>query len=291
MLANRKNIFRLSLFFFLIIFGLNSCKKLQGIEYTPKVSPEAFLQDQHWLQIQCGDFSFIWSQPSSTMIVYFVGLFSIYAAYHLLRQRHKQLSARWWGIGLVLAGLGALFAGTSYQAFGYEIKCNGREFCTWTSWWEIIYLVLSVLGMNAFLVGTAYSSIHTKWRKGIIAYAIINAISYSVIILYGVQSLSKFILSFEFMVFISAPTVIFLLLLHGIRYATHKEKLDLLFIKTWLLLAAVGIAYEIYLLSSLTSFLWHRKIWFTENDVLHLGMICWIAYIINRLSKELSDLK
>lgn len=68
----------------LALVGLSGCKQLEGIDYSPKITPETFLQHQHWLSIHIGDHSFIWSQPTSTLIVYFVGLFSMYAKYMLL---------------------------------------------------------------------------------------------------------------------------------------------------------------------------------------------------------------
>ncbi|MBK7150094.1 MAG: hypothetical protein IPH78_15165 [Bacteroidetes bacterium] len=154
--------FPLFLFAWLLLVGLSGCGAYSGIAGVPPVTPREFLQQQHWIKVEAGRFSFIWSQPSSTLIVYFVGLFTMYAGYTLLHHRNNQQARLWWGIGLLFSGLGALLAGTSYQAFGYEIKCSGRESCTWTSWWEIVYLWLSVPAMNAFLVATAYTSASAK---------------------------------------------------------------------------------------------------------------------------------
>lgn len=281
---------KLILFFLLTFLLLTGCRNLDNIEYSPKTSPETFLQNQHSIKIEAFDFSFILSQPTSTFIVYFVGLLTIYAGYSFLRNRKKVQSKLWWGIGLLLTGLGALFAGTSYQAFGYEIKCNGREFCTWTSWWEVIYMLLSVPGMNAFLVATSYTNTKDKFRKAIMIYAVINTIAYSIVLLYGAYTPVKLLVSFEFMSLISAPSVILLLVLHGTSYAKKKDKMNLLLLNTWLIFVAVGITYLVYLSTDLTSILWQRGIWLTENDVLHLGMICWIYYIFKKLPNTIIDL-
>lgn len=272
-----------------LLIWLNGCRQLDSIEYTPKTSPETFLQSQPWLSIQLGDFNFIWSQPTSTILVYFAGLFTMYAGYTFLKSRNKQVSKLWWGIGFLLSGAGALFAGTSYQALGYEIKCNGREFCTWTSWWEVIYMLLSVPGMNAFLVATAYTSTKGVLRKVIMVYAIVNTIGYWLLVLYGALLPLKFVVSFECMLLVSAPGLILLLLLHLTRYAGNKNRLNLIQLNAWLIFTAVGMAYGIYLKLQLAPYLWAKGIWFTENDVLHAGMICWVYYILNKMPNAIVD--
>ncbi len=278
------------LIFLCSLLLLNGCRQLDNIEYSPKVSPETFLQNQPWLKIQIGDFSFIWSQPTSSIIVYFVGLFTMYAGYRFLRKRKNDQSKLWWGVGLMLSGLGALFAGTSYQALGYEIKCSGREFCAWTSWWEIIYMLLSVPGMNAFLVASAYINTTRNLRKGILVYAVVNTIGYSILLLYGAWFGVRFAVSFECMSLVSAPSVISLLLLHGSNYIKNKDKRDLLLLNTWLIFVAVGISYGVYLSLHAGQYLWEKGIWFTENDVLHVGMICWIYYIQKNLREAVVDI-
>lgn len=274
----------------LTVLFLSGCGQLEGIDYSPKIKPETFLQNQHWVNIQFGAYSFIWSQPTSTLIVYFVGFFSMYAGYLFIRNQNQQ-SKLWWGIGLLLTGLGALFAGTSYQAFGYEIKCSGREFCTWTSWWEIMYMLLSVPGMNAFLVATAYTNANGKFRKAIQLYAVINTAGYAILVMYGLFASVKFALSFECMSLISAPSIIFLILLHGASYIKKKDKMNFILLHTWLIFVAVGIVYVFYLSFGFTSALWNRNIWFSENDVLHLGMIAWVYFVIKRLRNVIIDLQ
>ena len=81
---------KLSPLYFISILLFISCTQLNNIANTPKISPELFLQNQHWIKIQIAGYNFIWSQPSSTVIVYFVGLFSIYTGYSFLHNRQKQ---------------------------------------------------------------------------------------------------------------------------------------------------------------------------------------------------------
>ena len=63
--------------------------------------------------------------------------------------------------------------------------------------------------------------------------------------------------------------------------------MNLVLLKGWLVFIAVGVAYGIYLSSGLTQQLWQTGIWFTENDVLHLGMIYWVYYLLLNLPNRI----
>jgi hypothetical protein len=58
----------------------------------------------------------------------------------------------------------------------------------------------------------------------------------------------------------------------------------------WLLLA-VQSAYFGYAAAGVTARLWQggRGFYFSENDVLHVGMIAWLAYLFVRLGPRLWD--
>lgn len=281
----------LYLFYSLATLFLLGCNRLDMIDYNPKITPDAFLNAQHWMKIQFGSSSFILSQPLSSFIVYFVSLFDIFVAYKFLSKQENQKSKLWWGIGLFLTGAGALFAGTSYQAFGYEIKCSGREFCTWTSWWEIIYMLFSGPGMCAFLIASAYSNTKGNLRKGIIVYAAINAVLYSTLLLYGAFVPIQFLVSFEFLMAASTPSVIFFVWIYGRSYSKNRDKMSLALRNTWIILILVMVTYIAYLLSGITQVLWSKGIWFTENDILHVGMIYWVYYILKNLPERVKDLE
>ncbi len=278
-------------FYTLIALVLTGCNRLDTIEYSPKLTPEAFLSTQHWVKIQFAGLNFVLSQPSSSLIVYFVSLFDIFVAYKFLTNLQNQSSKLWWGIGLFLTGAGALLAGTSYQAFCYEIKCGGREFCTWTSWWEIIYALLSGWGMNAFLVACAYSNASGSFRKSIIYYALVNAIIYSGLLLYGAIVPIQFLVSFEFLSLSSTPSVIFFIWIYGKAYNKTKDKMNLHLRNTWIILIGVIFTYALYLILGITGPLWQKGIWFTENDILHVGMVYWVYYILVKLPDEVKDLE
>ena len=106
----------------------------------------------------------------------------------------------WWGIALILWGVGALLAGTSYEAFSYAIKCAGRPACVWTSWWEVLYLILSVASVDAMLLAEAYACTTGRWRRALTIYAVVNAAVYAIVVLIGALIPVKFLISFELLI-------------------------------------------------------------------------------------------
>ena len=285
-----RNAAKTSAILLLTSLALTGCQRLSLIDYSPKVSPEAFLQNQPWLRVELGEHSFILSQPSSSVLVFFVALFTIFNGYKFLSHTQQQRSKFWWGMGLLLSGLGAFLAGISYQALGYEIKCNGREFCTFTSGWEVAYMLLSALGMGAFLIAASYSNATGKLRKVIIAFAVLGIMAYSAFLAYGTFAAVKLLVSFEFMAAFSIAIVVFFLILHGQAGIRNRDSKNRTLLTTWLIFVAVFLGYSAYLTLGITNALRTRGIWFTENDVLHLGMVYWVYYVGRHLSREVSDL-
>ncbi|MFT4825695.1 MAG: hypothetical protein ACJAUG_003383 [Halioglobus sp.] len=74
-------------------------------------------------------------QPLSTALVYLLGAMWIWAGFQFWKSREDLASKYWCAVAMLLGGIGAFLAGTSYQAFGFELKCAGRDTCTSTSWW------------------------------------------------------------------------------------------------------------------------------------------------------------
>lgn len=66
--------------------------------------------------------------------------------------------------------------------------------------------------------------------------------------------------------------------------------MHLALLKTWAGFVAVIVAYVIALEMGITQKLWSRGIWFSENDVLHVGMILWILYVVIALPRKVEDL-
>lgn len=269
--------------------ALTGCDRLGEIDYSPEISPEAFLQNQPWMNVRLGNFNFIWSQPSSSLIVFFVALYTIFRGYKFLSNTQDQRSKFWWGIGLLLTGIGAVFAGISYQAFGYEIKCHGREFCTFTSEWEVAYMLLSALGMGAFVLAAAYTNAKGNFRKAMIASALLGMITYLSFLFYGISSAIQSLVAFEFMAAFSAVAVVFLIVLHGLAWFRKRDSMNRSLLIVWLVFVAVFVAYSLYPSLGITNALWSKGIWFNENDLLHVGMILWIYVVGKHLPTRLVD--
>jgi hypothetical protein len=278
----------LSLLFLLLI--LSACGRMDTIPYEPTQTPETWLQIQPYTQIHLTSQDIIFVQPSTSILVYFLGFLTIGIGIYFLCIRNGQQSRLWWGIALLFWGLGALLAGTSYEAFSYTIKCAGREFCLWTSWWEILYLLVTIWSVDAMLIAVSYSSTTGRLRKGLSLYAILNAVLYFILLMIGVFIPVKFLISFEFLLVVGFPGILAFFFINGWRYKQYKQPLDKVLLVTWVWLGITIIAYFVYYISGNAVALWAKGIWFTENDVLHIGLIIWMLYIAFRIAPSTKDL-
>lgn len=268
---------------------LSGCGRLESIPYEPQQTAESWLTIQPFVTVDVGSRSIVLVQPSSSILVYLLGVVATGAGLSFWRSRGSQRSRTWWAVALVLWGAGALLAGTSYQAFSYEIKCAGREACAWTSWWEVGYLVLSAASVDAMLLAGTYSCTAGKWRRALSLYALLNAALYAVVVLVGALLPYKFLISFELLLLVAAPGVLCLFALSAWRYYRLRDAMDLALLGTWLWLGLTLAAYFVYLVSGLTEELWARGTWFSENDVLHIGLIAWMAYLGLVVRRQVMD--
>jgi hypothetical protein len=274
----------------LLLVTLSACGRLDALPYEPAQTPETWLQIQPYTKIQLASQDIVFVQPSTSILVYFLGFLAIGIGIYFLYIRNGQQSRLWWGIALLLWGLGALLAGTSYEAFSYTIKCSGREFCLWTSWWEILYLLVTIWSVDAMLLAVSYSSTKGRLRKGLSVYAILNAILYFILLMIGVFIPVKSLISFEFLLVVGFPGILAFFFINGWRYKQYKQPLDKVLLVTWVWLGITIIAYFVYYISGNAVALWAKGIWFTENDVLHIGLIIWMLYIAFRVAPSTKDL-
>lgn len=262
---------------------------LGDIPHPQGLTPQQMLATHPYVQVPWGDSGFILMEPSSSLLVFGLALLALWMGQQLLRSRGTHQSRYWWGISLVLWGMGALAAGVSYQAFAYEIKAAGRLVVAWTSWWEVAYLLLSTASVNAMMLGVAHSCSQPPARRRLIAYAVLNTAIYSALCLSGALLADRFLVSFELMVLVTTPGYLVFFLINLQRFRHSRSRLDLRLLATWLGLGLVMGIYFLYLAAGWTEALWSRGIWFSANDVLHCGLIAWMLWIQLRVVPEIRD--
>ena len=266
--------------------------RLKSIRYTdPVLTPENWCEVQPCTTIKLASKEIILTQPSSTFLVYLLGVLAIGVGLNFLWLQGDQVSRLWWGISLLLWGIGALLAGTSYQAFGYQIKCAGQETCAWTSWWEVIYLMFQQVSMDALLVAIAYSCTQGTLRMVLLGYALLSAVVYVILTFIGGMIPVKSMITFELMVWVSTPIFLIILVLNGWRYYMLSTPMDLALMGAWILLLSTMAAYWLYDKLDITPKLWAKGkgIWFSQNDVLHIGLILWMIYIATVVAFRVND--
>ncbi len=287
---NRRYIF--ASIFLLVLIALLYWNQLDKILFFPAVTPEEWCVSQPCIELEFLSLKIMLVQPSSTFFVYLLGFITIAIGIHLIRIKNNQKFISWWGIALLLWGIGAILAGTSYQAFSYEIKCAGRAFCVWTSLWEIFYLIFSVGSVNAMLMAQAHLGEKDKWAKIIAGYALANFIAFVVTMVIGATMPIQFMISFELMLLFLAPTILFLLIFNIRRYFDLKKRINRSLVIIWVALILIIGLYFLYFMLDITNILWEDGIWFSENDILHIGLILWMIYIglvASRFGKNVNE--
>ncbi|NTU75770.1 MAG: hypothetical protein HGA86_06590, partial [Anaerolineaceae bacterium] len=179
----------------------------------PLTTPEIFLSGMPHTSITLFGQEYVLIQPSSTILVYSLGLIMVLIGIYFLYAGRAQKARLYWGIGLVLWGISAIVAGTSYQAFGYELKCRGLDYCLFTSNFELVYMLLTAYCINFLVAATGYTSLGPIGRKRIIRFAILDSVLYSIYMFVGAIIPIQFLISYEgFMAFIGANFILMFVL-------------------------------------------------------------------------------
>jgi hypothetical protein len=150
-------------------------------------------------------------------------------------------------------------------------------------------LVVSVWSIDAILMSEAWSCAYGNGRKALMAYAIINGLVYLVIVMVGAFLPVKFLISFEFLLVVSAPGICSVFILNIWRYWKLKKGMDLVLLGAWLWMGITISSYFLYYISGRTQNLWTKGIWFSENDILHIGLILWMFYLAILVAPRLID--
>lgn len=85
------------IFFILVIVVITLFSSFDGMKLSPLVTGEEFLGNQPYIML--GDV--VLTQPSSTIIVYFLGIFIILLGVRFLKKKEQHLSKKWWGISMI----------------------------------------------------------------------------------------------------------------------------------------------------------------------------------------------
>jgi hypothetical protein len=216
--------------------------------------------------------------PSSTIIVFVLGIITIYIGIKLYKL--DETYKKYWGISLILWGIGTLLAGTSYQGLGYELKCSMQTFCLFTSWFELSYLYMTALSITFMAYAVAIKSLSKKYLDTYLVIVYIGFIFYTMSLVLGTIFEIKLWITYEwFLLFFLLYFVSFFV----INFKNNKKTpntFDKKLIFVWMLMLMINVVYFIYFYSGIPEILYDNyNIWFSANDVLHVGLIYWMYYI------------
>lgn len=263
---------------------LSGCGRLDELAYEPTTTPQQWCEQRPCIEVAGTTIN----EPIGIVLVFGLALFWIGAGIYFFRTRRGQRSRSWFGLALVLGGIGAGLAGTSYQLFSYVLKCEGRDVCVLTNGYEVAYSVTQAWSVSAMVVAVAYACTQGTTRKVLMWYALINALVYCVVTVIGVFTPSALLLSFTVLMLFALPGVIIVIAITARRLGQPKERA---MFTAAILLLLVQVAYYAYWASGLTATLWDdgNGFYFSENDVLHIGFILWLAYLLWRVGPTLDD--
>jgi hypothetical protein len=266
---------------------LSGWSRLDQLEVEPPTTPDEWCAQRPCLHF--GDL--VVNEPLGSLLVFGLALLWLAAGLHLLRSAGGHRSRAWLGVALLLGGAGALQAGISYQAFSYALKCAGRAHCLLTNGFEVGYSVTQAASVSAMLVAVAHACARGAWRRALIAYAWVNAAVYGGVALAGVRLPSRVLLSFEVLMLFALPGLLLVIGVAARRLRASGEALARSLLHAALGMLAVQGAYFAYAAAGITQRLWDggQGFYFSENDVLHVGMIGWLAYLVAKVGPRLHD--
>ena len=243
----------------------------------PNITPSAYLDSIPYVYLF--NTSIILIKPSSTFFIYLLGVQTIVLGISFLKNKQYETHL-WWGIAMVFWGVGAILAGSSYQGFGYELKCSTYDFCLHTSWFELAYYYFTALSMSALGIAVAKTILPKGKQNFLLWYSKIALVLYVILQITGVIINSRFLLSYELFTLFFMPLYIIFFVYSVLLYKQQKDLVNKTLIMTWLFFLVVNASYYIYLFLGIGEMLYENaEIWFSANDVLHVTLILWMLFI------------
>jgi hypothetical protein len=266
---------------------LAACGSLDELQYSPATTPEQWCDQRPCIEVG----GTVFNEPLGSFLVFSLALLYIGVGIYFLVTRRAQHSRAWFGAFLILGGVGAALAGTSYQAFSYVLKCEGWDYCRLTSGFEVGYSVTQTFGVSAMLIAVAWACTTGGARRGFTIYAVVNAVLYVVITIIGVTAPNAALLSYSMLILFYLPGAIMIAVIAARRYRRDHDAMSRSILIALALQIVVQVAYYAYYAAGLTQTLWDDGdgFYFSENDVLHVGLILWLIYVWKALGPTLRD--
>ena len=246
---------------------------------TPLITPSEYLGSKPYVNLLLAGKTLTIIVPSSTIMVFLLGFQVIYLGLSFLKNKNDNAQL-WWGIGMLFWGLGTLSAGLSYQGLGYELKCQGLEYCQFTSFPELVYLFLTAISMGALCVAISLTVLRKEKQKLLKYYGMGSVLVYTIVLLIGSIISHQFMISYELFTIFFVPMFVLFFVTSVIQYRENNDELNKTLIITWILFLIVNGSYYVYYFLGFTESIYENTgIWFSANDVLHVALIGWMLYI------------
>ncbi|MCX5775557.1 MAG: hypothetical protein NTV44_04260, partial [Firmicutes bacterium] len=205
----------------------------------PLMTPDEYLAVTPHVTLFGG--SLVWIVPSSTVIVYGLGILVLFLAYSLFKDRSYM-----WGASFLFWGLGTLLAGTSYQGLGYQLKCAGQTYCLFTSWFELSYLFITAISMALMAVAFSQTTFKKEKQQPLIRLGMAELGVYTILLVLGSILQNRFLISYELFTIFFMPMFVLFFILNIRSYHKQKSALHKQFIILWILFLVVNVGYYVY---------------------------------------------
>lgn len=253
--------------FILLVLVLLFVFTPSSILASPLITPTDYLTLKPYTSI--GSTTII--VPSSTVLVYLLGILILFIGYRFIKKNSPL-----WGMSMIFWGLSTLLAGTSYQGLGYELKCEGLDYCVFTSFFETSYMFFTAISITLLAIAFSKDFYNKLWLD---IYSKIALIVYTLLLLVGSVFSIYLLITYELFTLFFMPIFLVLFIININNYKKSKKSIDKSFIILWLMFLIVNVSYYVYYLPGLGTILYENtSIWFSANDVLHVGLILWFLY-------------
>ncbi|MDF1667656.1 MAG: hypothetical protein P1V97_38320, partial [Planctomycetota bacterium] len=142
------------------------------------------------------------------------------------------------------------------------------------------------------LCAFGHSFLKTRGRQRSAFFSALLILGYVVSLVIGLQNEIRFLCSFEFMVLWTTPVGVAFMVLVA-RHGRAGGGTDLLkaYLSAGLILLAAVVSHGVFGFFRWGEHLWDRGLWFTENDLFHIGMIIWLFAIRKMLFPQIQDVR